>query len=128
MAPFNMSLSKLANWVIMGRGSVESVLTRYSHCVLTAQNFTRDKRVQSMISARTQTKWRLFFYADLLTAEVSRALSNNSLKMSTATPIFFLMNQTNSIEMTTTYRNFKKSLKFCFEIFEFLCCTECVCV
>ena len=27
--------------------------------------------------------------------------------------------------MTTTYRNFKKSLIFCFKIFEFLCVTEC---
>ena len=43
--------------------------------------------------------------------------------MSTVTPIFF-MHQFKNVGMTTTYRNFKKSVIFCFKIFEFLCCTE----
>ena len=97
------------------------------HCASLLGRILRlpDECEQRAIRTRAQTKWRLFLYAVWLATEVSRALMDNSLIMSTVTPIFWCTNL-NNIGMITTYRNFKRSLIFCFEIFDVFCCTGCV--
>ena len=69
--------------------------------ILTVQNFTRDKRAQCVLSARAQTKWRLFYAAWLAIGSISSRFG---------TPVVILLPTWDGSRNAGSQNGWKKSL------------------